>query len=126
ARVAPGQRLPGFNPATGTRFNAVTATPGPHGYPRERLVNPSLAPPGPLRTSTVNAVGVPTNSNAAPLERPPAALAGPPRPSGEAPLRQAGQLPACPPNAQPRVTKLARKTKGPASSDKGAGRACGH
>ena len=28
ARFAPGQRLPAFNPATGARFNAATATPG--------------------------------------------------------------------------------------------------
>jgi len=118
ARVAPGQRLPGFNPATGTRFNAVTATPGPHGYPRERLVNPSLAPPGPLRSSTVNAVGVPTNSNAAPLYRPPAARVGP--------QLQSGQPLARPVNPQVRATQLGPKPKGPPSSDKCAGRGCRH
>lgn len=84
ARFAPGQRLPGFNPPTGTRFNAVTTTPGPNGYPRERLVNPSLhqnlAPPGPLRSNTVNAVNavnVPPGPNAAPLYRPPVARVTP-------------------------------------------------
>ena len=76
-RFAPGQRLPAFNPATGARFNAATATPGPHGYPRERLVNPNLAPAGPLRSSTVNAVNGPTGPNAAPLYRPPAARVTP-------------------------------------------------
>jgi hypothetical protein len=75
ARLGPGQRLPGFNPTTGTRFNAVTTAPGPHGYPRERLVNPNLAPP--LRSSTVNAVNVPPGPNAAPLHRPPVARVTP-------------------------------------------------
>jgi hypothetical protein len=86
-RFAPGQRLPGFNPATGTRFNAVTATPGPNGYPRERLVNPSLhqnlAPSGALRSSTVNAVNGPTGPTAAPLYRPPVAGANPQLQSGQ-------------------------------------------
>ncbi len=73
-RFAPG-RLPGFNPTTGARFNPVTTLPGPNGYPRERLVNPNLhqnlAPPGMLRSNTVNAVNVPPGPNAAPLYRPP-------------------------------------------------------
>jgi uncharacterized caspase-like protein len=72
-RFAPGQRQPGFNPATGDRFNAAPATPGPNEYPRERLVNPSLAPPGVPRSNAVNAAAVPTNPSGAPLYRPPVA-----------------------------------------------------
>src|SRR5262249_29813555 len=74
-RFAPGRLAP-FHP-TGTRFNGVTATPGPHGYPRERLVNPNLAPPGQLRSNSVNAVNAPTGPRAAPLYRPPIAGANP-------------------------------------------------
>jgi hypothetical protein len=78
-RLLPGQRLPAFNPATGARFNAnaATATPGPHGYPRERMVNPNLAPSGPLRSSTVNAVNVPASPNGVAPYRPPVAGANP-------------------------------------------------
>jgi hypothetical protein len=76
ARFAPGHQ-PGFNPTTGARFNAATATPGPNGYPRERLVNPNLATPGALRSNGVNAVTAPTNPNAAPLYRPPVASVTP-------------------------------------------------
>jgi hypothetical protein len=77
-RLLPGQRLPAFNPATGARFNAnaATATPGPHGYPRERMVNPNLAPPGPVRSSTVNAVNVPTGPTGPTPYRPPVPVAG--------------------------------------------------
>jgi uncharacterized caspase-like protein len=64
-RVAPARPLPAFAP----RFNAATATPGPNGIPRDRLVNPNLAPGGP-RPNAVNAVNVPTTPSAAPLYRP--------------------------------------------------------
>jgi hypothetical protein len=67
-RVAPMRPLPGFNPATGTRFNGAAATTGPHWNARDRMVNPNLAP-GVPRSNAVNAVNVP--SNAAPLYRPP-------------------------------------------------------
>jgi caspase domain-containing protein len=77
ARLLPGQRLPAFNPATGARFNAATATPGPYRYPRERMVYPNLAPAGPLRSSTVNAVNVPTGPNGVAPYRPPVAGANP-------------------------------------------------
>jgi len=66
-RVAPAHTLTPFHPTTGARFNAATATPGPNGFPRERMVNPNLAP-GLARPNAVNAVNVPTN--AAPLYRP--------------------------------------------------------
>src|SRR5262249_2468377 len=63
ARLAPAHQLPGFNPAMGgARFNAGPA--GPNGYPRERLVNPHLAPPGLQRSNAVNAVNVPGGSSA--------------------------------------------------------------
>jgi hypothetical protein len=68
-RVAPAHQLPPFNPAVGARFNAASATPGPNGYPRERIVNPNLAP-GLARPNAVNAVNVPITPNAAPLYRP--------------------------------------------------------
>ena len=73
-RFAPGRPLPGFNPATGARFNGAAA-PGPNGYPRERLVNPGLNPnpatPGPLRSNAVNAVNVPGNPTGPALYRAP-------------------------------------------------------
>jgi hypothetical protein len=72
ARFAPGQRLPGFNPATGIHFNATTT--GPNGYPRERLANPNLATPGVARP---NALNLPTNPSAAPPYRPPVANVSP-------------------------------------------------
>jgi len=111
-RFAPG-RLPPFNP-TGTRFNGVTATPGPHGYPRERLVNPGLAPTGPLRSNTVNAVNAPTGTNAAPLYRPPAARVGPQlQPTTQSAIRPVN------PQARPvqQNVQVAPRAKG-ASSDK--------
>jgi uncharacterized caspase-like protein len=119
-RFAPGQRLPAFNPSTGTRFNAVTATPGPHGYPRERLVNPNLAPPGTLRSNTVNAVNVPTGPHAAPLYRPPAAR-------GTPQLQTTAQPTLRPVNPQVRPVQqnvqLGPRAKGP-PSDKCVGRGC--
>ena len=75
-RLAPGlgPRVPGFNPAAGARYNAATATPGPNGFPRERLVNPNLATPGLARP---NAVYVPPGPNGAPLYRAPVANVAP-------------------------------------------------
>jgi hypothetical protein len=67
-RVAPARPLSAFGPATGPRFNAVTATPGLNGFPRDhRMVTPNLAP-GVPRSNGVNAVNGPTN--AGPLYRP--------------------------------------------------------
>jgi hypothetical protein len=119
ARFAPGQRLPAFNPATGTRFNAATATPGPGGYPRERLVNPNLAPPGQLRSNAVNAVNVPTGPNAAPLYRRPGAGVNPQLQSGQPTLRPVN------PQVRPvqQNVQLAPRAKGP-PPDKCAGHAC--
>ena len=76
ARLAPAHQLPGFNPAAGARFNATSAPAGPNGYPRERLLNPNLAPPGLPRSNAVNAVSVPSNANGAPVYRPPVANVG--------------------------------------------------
>jgi hypothetical protein len=118
-RFAPGQRLPAFNPATGARFNAATATPGPHGYPRERLVNPNLAPAGPLRSSTVNAVNGPTGPNAAPLYRPPAARVTPQlQTTTQPPLRGNPQM-----RPVQQSVQVGPRPKGPAS-DKCTGHGC--
>jgi uncharacterized caspase-like protein len=115
ARFAPGQRLPGFNPATGARFNAATATPGPIGYPRERMVNPNFAPPGPPRSNTVNAVNAPTGANGVTPYRPPV---------GGANLQLQPGQPARLGNPQFRQNvQLAPRAKGP-PPEKCAGRPC--
>jgi hypothetical protein len=113
-RVAPAHTLPAFNPTTGARFNAATATPGPNGFPRERMVNPNLAP-GPQRSNAVNAVNVPTNPNAAPLYRPS---------SGSSTQPQVRPLNAQVGPGQQRA-QLGPRPKGP-PPEKCAGRGCRH
>ena len=118
SRLAPAHQLPSSNPAAGTRFNAATATTGPNGHPRERMVNPNLAPPGPQRSNSVNAVNVPSSSSTPPVHRPPVANVGP-QPHTQPPVR--------PLNAQvgggQQRAQLGPKAKGP-PPEKCAGRGC--
>jgi uncharacterized caspase-like protein len=113
-RVAPAHTLPPFRPATGARFNAATATPGPNGFPRERMANPNLAP-GLPRSNAVNAVNIPNQPNAAPLYRPP--------------VGGSTQPPVRPLNAQvapgQQRAQLGPRPKGPPPA-KCAGRGCRH
>jgi uncharacterized caspase-like protein len=123
SHLAPGRPLPAFNnpgvgtrfnnPAAGTRFNGAAAV-GPRGYPRERMVNPNLAPSGPPR---VNAVNVPTN--APPHYRPPVANVGPQLRVQQPVRSNNAQVGA----GQQRV-QAGPKPKGP--PEKCAGRGCRH
>jgi hypothetical protein len=47
------------------------------------MMNPNLAPPGPLRSNTVNAVNVPTGPNGPTPYRPPVAGVHPTLPPGQ-------------------------------------------
>jgi len=126
-RVAPSHTLTPFRPATGARFNAATATPGPNGFPRERMVTPNLAPGLPRSNAintvnvpnhpnAVNAVTVPNQPNAAPLYRPP--VGGSTQPVVR-PLN--AQVVTGPPRAQ-----LGPRPKGPPPATKCAGHGCRH
>ena len=75
ARFAPGQRLPGYNPGIGPRFQPHTVAPGLTGFPRDRVVTPNTGPAGLQRRTTINGPVGPAG---------PAGPAGPVAPAGPA------------------------------------------